>query len=563
MNRSERRKQERLMAKAEASTKPQSFKQKLDEALAHHRGGRFSQAEQLYRQILDVYPTHADALHFLGLVVYQRADYKQARSLIEKAIQQNKTSPLYHYNLGLTCEKGGMLQDAEHAYLQALHLKPHYVEARSNLGNVYRVQGNLNGAVAEYKLAIKENPSYAGCHNNLGVVLKEMRDLDGAIQAYQEALRLEPENAEAHFNLGIVLADREQCEEAAAQFQEAISINPGYAKAHHNLGLVMLWRKDRDGALVHFRKSSDLIRNHGCPVNLTTILPSRIKHDIEQLEYLYACGISVDLPKAYVDTLKQLKPQVLAADEQNQPLKVTTAQTQSLAISFNRIFYYADGPALSQGALNPNLDWEDIQRRYQASHPEILYIDNLLREEALKALRRFCLESTIWKKEYMEGYLGAMLGEGFASPLLLQIAEELREQFPGIFGEHRLLQAWAFKQDSQRKPLNIHADAAAVNVNFWITPNEANLDLTCGGVTVWDKEAPKDWDFRDYNDRQHKPKIMDFLRSSGASPVTVPYRENRALIFNSDLFHESDRCVFRDNYESRRINVTFLYGHRS
>ena len=106
-------------------------------------------------------------------------------------------------------------------------------------------------------------------------------------------------------------------------------------------------------------------------------------------------------------------------------------------------------------------------------------------------------------------------------------------------------------------------DAAAVNVNFWITPNEANLDLTCGGVTVWDKEAPKDWDFRAYNDRQHKPKIMDFLRSSGASPVTVPYRENRALIFNSDLFHESDRCVFRDGYQFRRINVTFLYGHRS
>mgnify|MGYP003324648612 CR=1 FL=1 len=131
------------MAKAEASTKPQSFKQKLDEALAHHRGGRFSQAEQLYRQILDVYPTHADALHLLGLVVYQRADYQQARSLIEKAIQQNKANPRYHYNLGLTCERGGMLGEAEKAYLQALYLKPYYVEARSNLGNVYRAQGNL------------------------------------------------------------------------------------------------------------------------------------------------------------------------------------------------------------------------------------------------------------------------------------------------------------------------------------------------------------------------------------------------------------------------------------
>ena len=313
-----------------------------------------------------------------------------------------------------------------------------------------------------------------------------MRDLDGAIQAYQEALRLQPQNAEAHYNLGMVLAEREQCEDAAVQFQEAIAIEPEYAKAHHNLGLIMLWRRDRDRALVHFRKSADLIRNHGNPVNLTTIIPSRIKHDIEQLDYLRSYEIAMDIPEAYVETLNQLKPQVLALDADNQPLQVTSAQAQSLAPSYNRIFHYADSSALSQGVINPNLDREDIQRRYQASHPEILYIDGLLCEEALQALRRFCLESTIWKKDYMEGYLGAMLGEGFASPLLLQIAEELREQFPGIFGEHRLLQAWAFKQDSQRKPLNIHADAAAVNVNFWITPNEANLDLTCGGLTVWD-----------------------------------------------------------------------------
>ncbi|HAP42138.1 MAG TPA: hypothetical protein DCQ94_20645, partial [Nitrospira sp.] len=68
------------------------------------------------------------------------------------------------------------------------------------------------------------------------------------------------------------------------------------------------------------------------------------------------------------------------------------------------------------------------------------------------------------------------LGDGFASPLLLQIAEELRRRLPRIFGRHRLTQAWAFKHDSARRGLNIHADAAAVNVNFWITPDEANRD---------------------------------------------------------------------------------------
>lgn len=123
-------------------------------------------------------------------------------------------------------------------------------------------------------------------------------------------------------------------------------------------------------------------------------------------------------------------------------------------------------------------------------------------------------------------------------------------------------QAWAFKYDSALTGLNIHADAAAVNVNFWITADEANLDPGSGGLAVWDKEAPKEWNFKAYNDGRNRGKILEFLKDHNAKPVTIPYRENRAVIFNSDLFHETDRFRFKDEYESRRVNVTLLYGNR-
>jgi hypothetical protein len=42
----------------------------------------------------------------------------------------------------------------------------------------------------------------------------------------------------------------------------------------------------------------------------------------------------------------------------------------------------------------------------------------------------------------------------------------------------------------------------------------------------------------------------------------VPYRGNRGVIFNSELFHKSDSIRFKDGYENRRINVTMLYGER-
>ena len=39
----------------------------VDEAVVHHKAGRFSEAERLYRQVLAVNPKHPDALHLLGI----------------------------------------------------------------------------------------------------------------------------------------------------------------------------------------------------------------------------------------------------------------------------------------------------------------------------------------------------------------------------------------------------------------------------------------------------------------------------------------------------------------
>jgi hypothetical protein len=56
--------------------------------------------------------------------------------------------------------------------------------------------------------------------------------------------------------------------------------------------------------------------------------------------------------------------------------------------------------------------------------------------------------------------------------------------------------------------------------------------------------------------------MRDYLASHGARPIRVPYRQNRAVIFDSDLFHETDTIRFKDGYLNRRINVTMLYGRR-
>ena len=43
---------------------------------------------------------------------------------------------------------------------------------------------------------------------------------------------------------------------------------------------------------------------------------------------------------------------------------------------------------------------------------------------------------------------------------------------------------------------------------------------------------------------------------------STPYRFNRAILFNSAYFHETDKINFKDGHESRRINITYLFGTR-
>jgi hypothetical protein len=225
----------------------------------------------------------------------------------------------------------------------------------------------------------------------------------------------------------------------------------------------------------------------------------------------------------------------------------------------------AEGSAGTAGervaaAVRPDKRVVEIAAQWQSAKPQIAVIDNLLTPEALDGLRRFCLEAPIWRSSYKNGYLGAFPESGFACPLLGQIADELRKAFPAIFGGHPLHYMWGFKYDSQLTGINIHADEAAVNVNFWLTPDDANLDRESGGLVIWDVAAPLEWDFVKFN--SDSEAIRDFLTRGSAKPIRVPYRANRAVIFDSDLFHETDALHFEDSYLNRRINVTMLYGRR-
>jgi Tetratricopeptide repeat len=401
--------------------------------------------------------------------------------------------------------------------------RPADLEAALQQAFAHHRAGRLLDAERAYRNILRAAPDHPGISNNLGLALKDQGRLDEAAAVFRRVIAVKPDDPLAHTNLGNVLRLQVKPTEAAAAFAQAIALKPDLAVAHKNLGIVLCESDQLEEGFAAFRRHAALA--YGGLTDFAAGEPSpphKTQHDREQQDYLNG-----------------------TASPSTSPLGK---------------FRMEEGARVAGQAVNPDASGGEIAAHWQAARPQIAVIDNLLTDEALARLRRFCWASTIWRKVYRGGYLGAMPEHGFACPLLAQIAEELRSTYPTLLGRHPLLQLWGFKYDSKLNGIAIHADFAAVNVNFWITADEANLDSESGGLVVWDMPAPLDWSFAKYND--DVPAARAFLATSGARATTVPHRANRAVIFDSDLFHETDRIAFKDGYLNRRINITMLFGRR-
>ncbi|MGV3523121.1 MAG: tetratricopeptide repeat protein [Candidatus Sericytochromatia bacterium] len=285
---------------------------------------------------------------------------------------------------------------------------------------------------------------------------------------------------------------------------------------------------------------------------------SKLNHDIQQLEFLIAGRYLSPAFRSIQQACQDLLRETLGQG-QGPRIKLTKAQHARLLLWYGRNVHISPVPAFPREVLHPDLPLRELETRYQAAQPGMVWVDNLLQPDALEALLHFCQKSTIWHDDTKTGgYLGAYMDDGFSCELLYQVAHELRDALPGIFQGLPLKHMWAYKYDSQREGIGIHADSAVINVNFWLTPDEANRDPNTGGLLVYPVRAPLDWSFEDYN--HDTDKALALIAQEQAEPIHIPYRQNRAVIFDSRLFHATDRFQFSESYLMRRINVTLLYG---
>jgi tetratricopeptide (TPR) repeat protein len=295
------------------------------QAWKFHQAGSFSQAEQLYRQVLQAEPNNADAWCFLGAVCQAQGKITEAEPNLRRAAQLLPSHPTAANLLGIVLAQQGKLEDAAACFQAFLRYQPADAGVRNNLGLVRLHQGRLHEAMGDFQQALRLQPNNADAHANLGVVENKLGRVDEAIASFQRALQLKPDlvsvrehlnralqhqagmnpsrgrpaaaqhqapAAQAHYQSAMAYIQQGQLAQAVGAFRQALQLHPDYFDAHHNLATVYFLQGQYETAVDAYQQALRLKPDHaGAHYNLGLALQQMDRNEEALAHYRQAVAL--------------------------------------------------------------------------------------------------------------------------------------------------------------------------------------------------------------------------------------------------------------------------------
>ena len=257
----------------------------LAAGFSHHRAGRYADAEEVYRAVLNLVPDDGEALHLLALLLRQKGEPLAAAECLRRLINARPDFVEAYNSLGNLLHGLGRVEEATACYNQALALQPDYPEARYNLGNLLATTGQPEAAKDAYEAAIKVRPGFAEALAGLGQLAHAAGRFEEAARFYTAAVTAKPDFAAAHNALGIALQKLGRLQEAIKSYDDAIAADPGYAAAYSNrstaltgLGRLDQARASAEAAIAHDPDSADAENNFAHVLQRLGRSPEAIQH---------------------------------------------------------------------------------------------------------------------------------------------------------------------------------------------------------------------------------------------------------------------------------------------
>ena len=240
-------------------SKPANLPQQLDhmlrQAVALQQNGAFAEAEELYREILELKPRHFEALQLLGSLALQAGRVEEGIELLRKALAINAKQAPIHSNLAYALNALQRFDEALASANRALALQSKFPDALNNRGNA---QAGLNlplEALSSFDRAIALTPDFAQAWNNRACVLRDLGRPADALASCDHALALQPTYPDAWSNRGNALSDMNRADDAQQSYQRALELAPAFADAWNNLALTQVDLGEHAQALQSYERA--------------------------------------------------------------------------------------------------------------------------------------------------------------------------------------------------------------------------------------------------------------------------------------------------------------------
>ncbi len=308
-----------------------------------------------------------------GQALFEKRRYQQALQAFEEAVKLDGNNAQAYRGIAKTYQK---LKDNDKAignFKMATTVKPDYVEAHYELGNMYYNLKKYKDAQASFKAALNLDANFQdggakkllkAAYSRQGRDYLLRKNYRKAIEEYENATQLDPTDATNYYNLGLAASQARKYKQAENAFSTAVELNSKYAKAHRQLGDLYRITKRNSRSIRSYNRAIDSDPN--CK-------------DKKNINAYRSLAVVYNRTKQFSKAVATLRKAVAVAPTRRDKVRIYTALGHSHALGKN----YKSAVSAYQQALA--LNSRDSEAQYRAS---VAYFELKQYQNALNLARR-------------------------------------------------------------------------------------------------------------------------------------------------------------------------------
>lgn len=213
-------------------------------AFKYHQEGHLENAKDIYEEILEMDQNDFKSNHFLGLIYYQKLDYKSAIPYLNKALIINPEDPAVLNNTGLVLLALEDYDGASKVFLKANQLRPNVPEILNNIGLSLLNLKQYTESIKYFLESIECNEHFFKAYIGYGKALFQLKKYNEALKAFNHVFNLDPSNLDCLESIAIWYERDSNIDLAMNFYKKALLVNPLSQEIIYSIGVLNLLIKN-------------------------------------------------------------------------------------------------------------------------------------------------------------------------------------------------------------------------------------------------------------------------------------------------------------------------------